>query len=177
MAYTLGLWSAIGCIYQGKLFDMTMPTKDKYILMRVAKNLEYEGPLQDFADKQVARLNFSCAVIYDDIVALGGTPKRTSFLNVPKEFTPDYVRGFFDGNGEVFRIKGDRYICSFVCQNQNFLAKLYKVLKTEAMVEGGAYDEVRHELKFGHRDSMKIGDYMYKSSPEMFLLRKRNKFY
>jgi len=36
MAYIFGLWCAVGCIYGGKMFDITLHNKDKYILKRVA---------------------------------------------------------------------------------------------------------------------------------------------
>jgi len=36
MAYTLGLWWADGCIYGGKMFDITLHRKDKYILKKIA---------------------------------------------------------------------------------------------------------------------------------------------
>jgi hypothetical protein len=32
MAYILGLWFADGCIYGGRLFDITLHHRDKYIL-------------------------------------------------------------------------------------------------------------------------------------------------
>ncbi len=107
MAYVLGLWFADGCIYGGKIFDITLHSKDKYILKRIAELLGYEGPLQDYVDKQAARLNFSCVVIYNDIVALGGTERKSftaEFPNIPSEFLPDFIRGYFDGDGSAMRI-------------------------------------------------------------------------
>ena len=67
MAYILGLWFADGCIYRGQMFDITLHAKDKYILKRVAEELGYEGNLYDYVDRQAARLNFSCVVIYNDM--------------------------------------------------------------------------------------------------------------
>ena len=72
MAYILGLWFADGCIYGGKMFDITLHNKDKYILKKVAEELSYEGQLYDYVDRQAARINFSCVVIYNDIINLGG---------------------------------------------------------------------------------------------------------
>jgi hypothetical protein len=51
MAYVLGLWWADGCIYGGKMFDITLHNKDKYILKRIAEELQYEGPLYDYVDR------------------------------------------------------------------------------------------------------------------------------
>lgn len=179
MAYILGLWYADGCIYSDKMFDITLHARDKYILKRIAEQLEYEGPIIDYVDRQAARINFSCVVIYNDIVALGGTERKSltvDFPEVPIEYLPDFIRGYFDGDGCATLIKGKRINTSFTCGSKRFLNKLHKLLKIYAGVEGGSYDIYSKSLKFGKKDSLKIGNYIYKNNPELFLLRKREKF-
>nr|DAN97189.1 MAG TPA: RRNA intron-encoded endonuclease [Caudoviricetes sp.] len=39
MAYVLGFWFADGCIYRGRIFDITLHKKDKYILKKIADEL------------------------------------------------------------------------------------------------------------------------------------------
>lgn len=180
MAYILGLWFADGCIYGGKIFDITLHAKDKYILKRIAEELEYEGPLQDYVDRQAARINFSCVVIYNDIIALGGSERKSltiDFPNVPEEYLSDFIRGYFDGDGCAMRLKRGRFNTAFTCGSKIFLDRLWTILKEKAGVEGGSYDASYMSLKFGKRDSIKIGEYIYKDNPELFLLRKRKKFY
>lgn len=180
MAYILGLWFADGCIYSGKIFDITLHAKDKYILKKVKQELGYEGPLYDYVDRQASRINFSCVVIYNDIVSLGGTERKNltvDFPNVPREFLPDFIRGYFDGDGCAKRIQGNRLNTCFTSGSKPFLDKLLEILKEEAGVEGGSYNASSMSLVFGKRDSLRIGDYIYKDDPELFLLRKREKFY
>lgn len=180
MAYTLGLWFAKGHIYGGKMFDITLHAKDKYILKQVAKELGYEGPLYDYVDRQIARINFSCVVIYRGIVALGGTERKSltaQFPFVPKQYLPDFIRGYFDGDGSAMRIKRGRLNTAFTCGSYSFIKDLWEVLKEEAGVEGGSYDASSVSLRFGNKDSLKIGNYIYKDNPKIFLLRKREKFY
>ena len=179
MAYVLGLWFADGCIYGGKMFDITLHNKDKYILKKVAEELSYEGQLYDYVDRQAARINFSCVVIYNDIINLGGKENKSldmDFPNIPKEYLSDFIRGYFDGNGCVMRLKGGRINSAFTSGSKKFLDNLYQILKEEAGVEGGSYDPSCVSLKFGKKDSIKIGNYMYKNDPELFLLRKQQKF-
>lgn len=179
MAYILGLWFADGCIYSGKMFDITLHTKDKYILKQIAKELEYEGNLYDYVDKQAARINFSCVVIYNDIVALGGCESKSKviqFPNIPKEYLSDFIRGYFDGDGSVMRIKGNRLNSAFTCGSKKFLDSLLQILKDEAQVEGGSYDASSQSIRFGKRDTIRIGQYIYQNDPELFLLRKKEKF-
>lgn len=179
MAYILGLWFADGYIYGGKMFDITLHAKDKYILKKIAEKLDYEGKLYDYVDRQAARLNFSCVVIYNDIVALGGTERKSNtmdFPNIPKEYLSDFIRGYFDGNGCIMRLKGNRINSAFTSGSKKFLDKLHIILKEEAGIEGGSYDPSCVSLKFGKKDSLKLGNYMYKNDPELFLLRKKEKF-
>lgn len=179
MAYILGLWFADGCIYGGKIFDITLHKKDKYILKQIAKELGYEGNLYDYVDRQAARLNFSCIVIYKDIEALGGTERKSltaKFPNVPEEYLHDFIRGYFDGDGCIMRLKGNRINSAFTSGSKQFLDVLLEKLKTYAGVEGGSYDSSCVSLKFGKKDTLKIGKFIYKDNPQLFLKRKRDKF-
>lgn len=179
MAYILGLWFADGYIYGGKMFDITLHKKDKYILKQVANELRYKGYLYDYVDRQAARLNFSCIVIYNDIISLGGSERKSldmKFPKIPDKYLNDFIRGYFDGNGCVMRLKGNRINSAFTCASKEFLDVLYQKLKEYANVEGGSYDTSCMSLKFGKKDSLKIGRYIYKDNPQLFLKRKRDKF-
>lgn len=179
MAYILGFWFADGCIYRGHIFDITLHKKDKYILKKIANELQYEGKLYDEVDRQSSRINFSCKVIYDDIVSLGGMENKSlqlNFPNVPKQFLPDFIRGYFDGDGCIMQLKNNRLNSAFTCGSKKFLIKLLEILKEEAGIEGGSFDDSCRSLKFGKKDTCRLGQYMYKNNPELFLQRKKEKF-
>lgn len=179
MAYMFGFWCADGCIYGGRMFDITVGKKDKYIIKKFAEELGYEGPIYDYVDKQASRINFSCKVIYDDIIALGGCENKSlilKFPKIPKQYLSDFIRGYFDGDGCIMNLKGDRINSTFTSGSKEFLDQLLVILKDEAGVEGGSYDISSKSLRFGKRDSIKIGKYMYQNNPELFLIRKQEKF-
>lgn len=179
MAYILGFWWADGCIYGGKMFDITQSAKDKYIIKKIAEKLNYEGNIYDSVDKQSSRINFSCIEIYRDIVNLGGIENKSTligFPNVPKEYLSDFIRGFFDGDGSIYNRDGGRINTAFTSASKVFIDNLWNVLKEEAGIEGGSYDASCYTLRFGNKDSIKLGKFMYKNNPELFLLRKKNKF-
>lgn len=180
MAYIFGLWCADGCIYSGKMFDITLHTKDKYILKRIAEKLQYEGPLQDYVDRQAARLNFSCVVIYNDLIALGGAERKSNILkfptSIPEEYLHDFIRGYFDGDGSIMYVQGNRVNSSFCSGSKAFIDSLWTILKEKADIKGGSYDARTGSLRFGKKDTLKLGAYMYQDNPELFLLRKRKKF-
>lgn len=180
MAYMLGFWFADGCIYGGKMFDITTHANDKYIIKKFAEELEYEGPIIDYVDRQAARLNFSCVVIYNDLKRLGGTERKSLTAkfpnNIPKEYLSDFIRGYFDGDGCVYSIKGKRLNTSFCSGSKEFLDQLLLILKQEAGVTGGYYNSQNKTISFGKADSLKIGQYIYKNNPKLFLKRKKDKF-
>ena len=179
MAYIFGLWCADGCIYGGKMFDITLHNKDKYIIKKFAEELGYEGPIYDYVDKQASRINFSCKTIYDDIIALGGCENKSlilKFPKIPEQYLSDFIRGYFDGDGCIMNLKGGRINSTFTSGSKEFLDQLLIILKTEAGVEGGSYDILSKSLRFGKRDSIKIGKYIYRNNPELFLIRKQKKF-
>lgn len=180
MAYVFGFWCADGCIYGGRLFDITIHKKDKYLIKKIAEELEYEGPLYDYVDHQASRLNFSCKEIYDDIINLGGMENKSNILefpDIPNEYLSDFIRGYFDGDGCIMNLKGGRINSAFTSGSQKFLEKLHQILKENAGVVGGSYDASSQSLRFGKKDTYKIGEYIYKNDPELFLLRKKQKFY
>lgn len=179
MAYILGFWFADGCIYGGRMFDITLHKKDKYILKQIAKELAYEGNLYDDVDRQSVRINFSCKVIYNDIINLGGTECKSltlQFPKVPEEFLPDFIRGYFDGDGCVMNLKNNRLNSAFTNGSKDFLVSLLAILQEKAGIKGGSFDDSSLSLKFGKKDTLKLGNYIYANNPELFLLRKREKF-
>ena len=179
MAYILGFWYADGCIYGGKMFDITLHKKDKYIIKKIAQELDYQGPILDYVDRQACRINFSCKVIYNDLIALGGTERKSKtlqFPDIPIEFLPDFIRGYFDGDGSVYNVKGKRINTNFACGSNKFLQSLLQLLKKEAGIEGGSISIANQSLTFGKKDSIKLGNYIYQNNPELYLLRKYEKF-
>ena len=179
MAYMFGFWCADGCIYGGRMFDITVGKKDKYIIKKFAEELGYEGPVYDYVDKQASRINFSCKTIYDDIIALGGCENKSlilKFPKIPEQYLSDFIRGYFDGDGCIMNLKGGRINSTFTSGSKEFLDQLLVILKIEAGVDGGSYDISSKLLRFGKRDSIKIGKYIYRNNPELFLIRKQKKF-
>nr|DAI41729.1 MAG TPA: hypothetical protein [Caudoviricetes sp.] len=179
MAYVLGLWFADGCIYRNTHFDITLHKRDEYLLNLILKEFQYEGKIGSYKGREALRLSFSCREIYNDIVSLGGTERKSlsvSFPNIPKEFLNDFIRGYFDGDGCIYNDGKGRINASFTCGSKKFLIELLNILKQETKIQGGYYDDSSYTLRFGKQDSLILGNYLYKDNPELFLYRKRNKF-
>ena len=156
------------------MFDITQHRKDKYILKKIAEDMEYEGSLQDAVDTQSSRINFSCVVIYNDIRRLGGAERKSLTAifpkNIPDEFIPDFVRGYFDGDGSVWYVKRNRINSNFSSGSRIFLESLLKILREKAGIVGGSISfcnktQTCYYLTFGTKDSAKLGKYMYSNNP------------
>lgn len=169
MAYVVGIWFAVGFIYENNyIFDITMRNKDKYIMRQIANQLGYQHDLADPVNKQISRINFSCAIIYQDIKAI-------SIEDVPSDYLKDFIRGYFDGTGDLLSVSGCRKNVTLSFKDENF-AKIFQQRLKEELGILGSYDKINKVLKYGTKESILFGDYIYKNSPELFLLRKKKKF-
>ena len=168
VAYILGLWFAVGGRSLGHTFSLFLRSKDKYVLKLISQRLQCE--LKEIKGRHVAYLSFTNEEVYNDIVLLCGGDLHSP--NIPTKYMSDFIRGYFDGRGEVCRIKGNRLNVIFVNGNEDLRAALQQNIG----VRGGSYNSFDSSLRFGTRDSRLIGKYMYKSNSELFLLRKKQKF-
>ena len=176
VAYILGLWFAVGGRSAGRTFSLFLRSKDKYILKLAAQKLQVE--LKSSEDGYLVYLSFTNEEVYNDIILLcGGKDNSSLFLPaIPTEYISDFIRGYFDGRGKACKVQGNRLNVIFINENENFLKDLRAKLQQYIGVKGGSYNSSDSSLRFGTRDSRLIGEYMYKNEPELFLLRKKQKF-
>ncbi len=138
--------------------------------------------------KILYRLQIGSKNMYNDLIALGFTPRKSltiKFPSIPKKYLADFVRGYFDGDGCVHFGKywrKDRQewklqlSVHFISGNRDFLEKLWKGLRP--LVAGGHISSKKggYELVFGQHDSVALFHFMYDNSSELFLKRKYEKF-
>lgn len=101
---------------------------------------------------------------------------------IPKKFLGDLVRGYFDGDGNVYfrkHFRKDRgymywvFASRFTSRSLNFLFGLQKALSVYTV--GGSIIEKKggHDLVFSRRDSVALFHFMYDNvSGDLFLERK-----
>jgi len=197
MSYILGLWFADGCISRGKnIFDISLHKDDEYLLRDILKEMDSTYPI--FYDKNVARFQLSCKKIYEDVVLLGGKDKKSldaKFPIVPVDFIPDFIRGYFDGDGSIFLDKSrNRYASSFSCGSKVFIDGVHEVLSDSIPSFGGYVrerrqspstkvngfklkkDSVWYELSLKYGDTEKLGDFMYSVDVGLRMHRKHDRF-
>jgi len=180
MAYILGFWWADGCIYES-LFSITQSNKDKYLLELIAKTMGFDGPIKETRSKY-CHLNIYCRNLVESIKKIGGTERKSltcEMPNVPEEFLPDFIRGLWDGDGNV-SISRNSIESSLTSGSEKFSYGL--LLKLKENINGfrgnvRSLKEKYYRVRVAKNSSILLREYMYNTPSNLFLIRKKNKFY
>lgn len=128
MAYILGFIVADGCI-SGNTQVVIISQKEPGILEEIKSELGSNQPLQKNEITGVYLLNLNSKVLKDDLINIHGiTPNKSStvlFPYVPDEYLSHFVRGYFDGDGNI---NYQKYVVSFVGGSFEFMNALYELL-------------------------------------------------
>ena len=129
----------------------------------------------------------------DDLRKLGIVERKTKNLSLPKmpaKYLPHFVRGYFDGDGNIWRgeIHKDRKTRHTVLQlvftscSQEFLENLKKHLECFGVSGGGVYRSKKKQfsrLQYSVKNALKLYDLMYntkKNLSGLFLGKKKGVF-
>lgn len=188
MAYVLGFWFADGYMRKEKSYRISFSGKDENILIKIRQALDSNHPVRLIHKDDCYFISFCSKKLYQDLTKSGGLRRKSktiSFPAVPKEFLPDFIRGYFDGDGSVFfveytRTKDKRRTkelrTNFTSGSPKFLNSLMKVLHDEISLplkrlgiynEGGSF-----KLGYGMKDSDSLLNYMYYDKFPIGLKRK-----
>lgn len=166
------------------------------IRTRTYKAKEYKG--YKIKETEACSLNFKNKKMYEDLVAKGVVPNKTSILQFPNEdilprhLRPHFVRGLFDGDGSfvfyrkdmVRKDRGNKIYnrlskeISFVCKSQEFVDGLWSAILEDCGVE--FRKETCHRDNLGKLRLSKAKDmevflnYLYEGAT-IFLNRKQEK--
>lgn len=196
MAYVLGFFAADGCMLKnergGRFVEFHITDKD--ILEKIKKLLGSENKIsvrdRNVKRKKVYRLQLGSKTMFEDLLLLGMTPRKSKTLklpSVPQKYFKDFVRGYFDGDGNVYaneyqrkgrKKKSRTLLAGFVCGSKVFLEGLKKYLADFAGLRGGTLHEIAgcYRLYYSVKDSCKLYGFMYNTKSDLFLSRKKEIF-
>lgn len=108
-AYILGLIAADGGLSKTtntiRIVLKNSPSEEE-ILQNIIKDMKFTGTYSYIKNNQSLELTITSFRLKDQLIALGIVPNKTLYLdlqkvidNVPNEFKPDFLRGYFDGDG------------------------------------------------------------------------------
>lgn len=198
MSYVLGYIVADGCISVSKErkkhpFRLNITSKEKEHLERIKKALGSEHKISKKSGgniKVAYQLQIRNPVICEDLIALRVVPRKTYNLGpikVPDKYFPDFVRGFFDGDGSVYIYKVNRTSqikVGFVSASLPFITHFNKNLCKAIGTPLKTIHKAKHKrrkipiyyINFYIDDCEKLAKFMYGSNPKLYLPRKRQIF-
>ena len=199
MAYVLGFFAADGYITVNKrggqfwCIDIT----DKKLLEDIKKTIQAEHKIGTRLstrpkEKNSYRLQIGSIEMCNDLRKLGFSQKKTKNLVIPyilKEYFSSFVRGYFDGDGNVWmgimhkerKTKTHVVFTAFTSCSLSFLRDL-KVRLREFGIEGGSLYSHKtrgfSRLQFSTVSTLKLYNFMYNelSTSKLFLKRKKDVF-
>lgn len=191
MAYILGFLFADGNIMKTKrnTHFVSFSTADKELLVSISKIMRSSHKISERKSEtgSVFRIQVGSREIFNDLVALELTPNkslRMKFPCVPKIYIGDFIRRYFDGDGNVWVGYGNKtrskstlnMLTAFTCASWGFLEGLAITLK-DLGVKGGSLFKVKNlncgRLQYSTLDSLKIYKIMYNTNSKLYLTRKR----
>ncbi|OHA58215.1 MAG: hypothetical protein A2571_03060 [Candidatus Vogelbacteria bacterium RIFOXYD1_FULL_44_32] len=199
MAYVLGFFAADGYITHNKrgAYFWCIQITDKKLLEQIKNIIKAEHKIstrpKTGSANTIYRLQIGSIEMCYDLQKLGFMERKTKNMVVPKvplEYFPYFVRGYFDGDGNVWTgyLNKDRkqptlaITLAFTSCSKTFLSQLWDKLKQSGVKGGSIYQSQGNycRLQFGTADTLKIYRIMYNQSvlvkSSLFLERKRRVF-
>lgn len=197
MAYVLGFFAADGYITINKRGGQywSMDIGDKILINKIKKTIQSEHKVsirrRNAGRYTTYRLQIGSIEMCNDLINLGYRENKTHNLsvpNVPREYFSDFVRGYFDGDGNVWsgimHKSGKTHTLTiqtvFTSCSLGFLGKMKIILETfdikRGVLKKGRGDYYR--LTYSVNSSLKLYDFMYNGldASKLFLKRKKDVF-
>jgi len=196
MAYVLGFFAADGYITNNKrgASFWSIDITDKELLFSIRKAVDSDHKITERIRKNIGsniyRLQIGSKEMVEDLGSLGFNAKKSLTLkvpNIPKKYVSDFIRGYFDGDGNVWvgYVHKERKTSTvaiqvaFTSASKNFLISLKDLLHMQGLMGGSIYThKIRNfsRLAFVNKDALKIYKIMYNRKTPLFLNRKKEVF-
>ncbi len=191
MAYILGFLYADGNITETKrgTHFVSLYTADKDILLAIRKSFASDHKIskRTSATGHDYRIQIGSQEWFADLGKIGLFPNKTKRMLLPKvskKYFGDFVRGYFDGDGNVWsglihkqRINPTLVLqVSFTSCSKEFLEALRTELKVCGVNGGGLYTPKKgnySRLTLSSKDALIIYKIMYNAGHKLFLKRKK----
>ncbi|MFA6554620.1 MAG: LAGLIDADG family homing endonuclease [Candidatus Paceibacterota bacterium] len=191
MAYILGFLFADGNIVKTKrgTYFVAIYTADYQLLVSIVQSIGSDHKISERKSETgvVYRIQIGSKDLFNDLVEKGLTPnksRRMKLPNVPAKYFNDFVRGYFDGDGNVWvglhnknRKKPTNVItASFTSASNCFLGDLHRQLINRG-IKGGSLNVIKSKkcsrLSLSTLDALKLFTIMYTIPHSLFLNRKK----
>ncbi len=186
-AYFLGFITADGCITYGNSksnfrLTITIHEKDKIILNKLKEEIGCENKILTIYKKEYdhnhVRFSLQNKELIDSLNKYGIVPQKSLIMpniiqNIPKEYRPSFILGYFDGDGSM--TTQSKYKRGYI-QIRGTKELLLGIIN-ELQISSYNIDESSNipSLRIGSKENIKKFYGIYKTN-NFFLKRKHSKF-
>lgn len=188
-AYFLGLMYSDGSVSDRSIV-ISLQERDGEILKKLAKLLDYNGPVTTYSCKNINHSNKTVLRVYSrefvqDLTKIGCKRNKTYDLKLPilpELFYSHFIRGVFDGDGCIMRKGKNSYYFS-ITGNKEFLEQIEDIIINQVSIKrckistknksNNIFGAIQHSA---NADLLKIRDYIYNDCKNLFIDRKKQKF-
>lgn len=187
MAYVLGFFLADGNMIMTKRggYFLSFYSADKKILYEIRRSLNSDHKISKRPKDNSFRMQIGSKEIFNDLERLSIYPNKSKRMKapvVPLAFAPDFIRGYFDGDGNVWmgtRSGGSSSLLlqtAFTSASKGFLEDFLILLK-KVGIEKASIGSVKNKncsrLRLSIEASLKLHYIMYNMPHRLFLNRKK----
>lgn len=192
MAYVLGFFAADGnliknkrgaCFFSLEICDLDILKKIRGV-MGSEHTIGYRLNKNDFQRKPAYRLQIGSKDIYNDLHRLGFVANKTYNMSVPlvpESYFLDFVRGYFDGDGNVWTgmVHKERSTPLFAIQtvftscSEVFLLNLMQRLERYGIKGRLRKEKSYYRLVYSIGSSIQFFSFMYKEYKGTLYLRRK----
>ncbi len=191
MAYVLGFFVADGNMMETNrgTYFISFYSADRELIQTIKKAMGSGHKISERKSDigSVFRIQIGSKEIFEDFLNLGLCPSKSHRIeipNVPRKFVKDFIRGYFDGDGNVwvgyvnkYRKKPTLTIqVSFTSVSYDFLSNFLGLLCCGGVKGGYIYRSKTKNfsrISLSILDSLKLYELMYNVPCHLFLKRKK----
>ena len=198
MAYVLGFVSADGSLEDASYLRgkyLRICSSDIEILEKIKMTMHSEHKIVTIKPKQILirgkryvskeryMLRIGDHEIYNDLIKLGITPRKSKTIVLPKvylECMPYFLRGYLDGDGCInIYGKKQRLSVTFTSGSKLFLEQLSKIIGPllKIKIHNVFRNNNAFQLKYSTKEAIPLLKYIYSDiADRLYLVRKHNEF-
>ena len=175
-AYWLGFLYADGCVHSNdyavsiNITDKEHVEKFKTAIGAINHNITVTQDERFENAKTLYQFSIKDKQLHQDLIKWGCIPQKSLLLNkipnIPRDYIPHFIRGYFDGDGSLHYLKGtDSYRISFI-GTKEFLSDVQKELQTNVTLQGNIAGRAYVLQIAGRKQVERILNYLYNNSQE-----------